>query len=126
LLDNKNNLANLTHYFAKKVKIKGKIYLSLRNAAKNLKESRTNIFRKCLDVKNQDYELIETSFVAEKTNVKAKQATQTDYFKASLPCEINNLSYASLNKASKKLGIHSKTIKKRILSPSYPNYSFKN
>ena len=113
--------ANSIHYFAQKVKIRGEIYTSLRKAAQSLKESRTNISRKCLDEKNEEYGFIETSLILKDTSLKL---TQKYYFKASLPCEIDNLSYTSLNQASKKLGIHPKTIKKRIQSTSYPNYRF--
>nr|AOC61479.1 putative GIY-YIG homing endonuclease [Rhexinema sarcinoideum] len=114
---------NSTQYFAQKVKIKGKLYSSLKKAAQSLKESRTNIFRKCLDPKNGDYELIETNLLEENLNLKL---TQKYYFKAFLPCEINNQYYGSLNQASKALGIDRKTIKKRIQSPSYPNYRLLN
>lgn len=113
----------LTQYFAQKVKIKGKLYSSLRKAAQSLKKSRTNISRKCLDSKNDDYELVEPNLLDENFNLKL---TQKYSFKASLPCEINNHYYASLNQASKALGIDRKTIKKRIQSTSYPNYRLLN
>ena len=60
-------------YFAQKVEINGVFYTSLRKAALILKESRTNISRKCLDPHNPKYPFIETSAVIqEDSNLKIK------------------------------------------------------
>ena len=108
-------------YFAKKVEINGISYKSLKNAALILKESRTNLSRKCLDPKNQEYKFIETNLVIQDLKLNS---TQKSFFKAELPCEIDNIKYPSLNTASKKLRIDRKVIKKRILSLFYPSYRF--
>lgn len=45
--------------YSQKVKINNKVYSSLREAAKNLNQSRTHITRKCRDPKNHDFIFLE-------------------------------------------------------------------
>nr|QWL15256.1 hypothetical protein [Ulva rigida] len=104
------------NFYTQKVKIKGVIYNSLRQASSIVLESRTNLVRKCKDINNKDYILLE-----KQTYLKAKI-----YEKNSIPCQINTIIYPSISKASKTLNHSYETITKRCKSNKYPNYMFIN
>jgi hypothetical protein len=101
-----------TPFFPRSIQVNEKKYKSLNQAARELKESRTHLVRKCLSKKNLNYNFIETWL------------TQKYAFKSSQPCRIDNKNYSSLNEAGKDLNLNHKTIKNRILSKKYPNYAF--
>ncbi len=102
------------NFYSQKLKIFGKTYNSLRQAALSLKESRTQISRKCRDETNIDYVFLE------QTNY------DKIYKKNSIPCKIDNKIYYSISQASKSLKQSFTTIKKRCKSKKYPNYIFLN
>lgn len=102
------------------IQIRGQIYPSLSNAARLLKESRTNIVRKALNPENLDY-----VFLSQEDNL-ALNLEQEYKFRKPCSCFINGVVYQSLNLAAKDLGIHHKTVKNRILSDKWPNYRFFN
>lgn len=104
------------NFYTQKVKIKGLIYISLRQASSILSESRTNLVRKCKNSKNKDY-----IFLEKQTYAKAKI-----YEKNSIACKINNIVYLSISEASKNLKHSYETINKRCKSNKYPNYIFLN
>nr|YP_636225.1 putative site-specific DNA endonuclease [Tupiella akineta]AAV80647.1 putative site-specific DNA endonuclease [Tupiella akineta] len=98
------------NFYSQKVLIKGTVYQSLREAAIGLKESRTNLMRKLGDLKNLDYQLLET----------------TGYKKRSIACQITNVKYLMLSEAAKTLKQSPTTIKKKCKSEEYPNSIFLN
>lgn len=104
------------NFYTQKVKIKGVIYNSLRQASLIVDESRTNLVRKCKDINNKNY-----IFLEKKTYIKAKI-----YENNSIPCKINNIIYPSISNASKTLNHSYETITKRCKSNNYPNYMFIN
>jgi len=102
------------HQTYQKVKINDKIYLSLREAARIVKELRTNITRKCRDRKNQNYNFITTELTKQET-VQSKK---------SKPCSINGITYVSMAAAAKHTKQSSSTIRRRCLSKTNLNYCF--
>lgn len=100
------------NFYSQKICVKGQVFESLRKAAISLKESRTHIMRKCKDLKNMDYLLLE------------KTPYKEIYKKKSIACRIDNTNYLSLSDASKALKLHSTTIKNRCKSKKYLNYVF--
>lgn len=100
-------------FYAQGVKINNQNFPSLSNAATLLKESRTNLVRKCLDQKNSKYLFVTSNL------------TQKYVFRKSVSCEIEGVFYPSLAQAGKVLHLNHKTIKNRILSKKYPTYVFK-
>lgn len=109
-----NTLDTKQTFFAKSVMIKGELYPSLSQAALVLKESRTNLVRKCKNDHNCEYNFFEQS-----GNGNQKYA-----FRKATPCLINNIYYPSLSKAGKKLKINHKTIKHRIESNKWEKYTY--
>jgi group I intron endonuclease len=109
------NRPNFKNSFSSQViKINNKIYSSLNEAAKELKESRTNLLRKCLNPSIENYTIVESEIA----NIKKYT------FYKSQACVIDGVFYSSLNQAAKRLKTDHKTIKNRILSEKYPNYNF--
>ena len=100
------------NFYSQKICIKGQVFESFRKAAISLGQSRTHIMRKCNDSKNTDYLRLE------------KTSYKEIYKKKSIACRIDNINFLSLSEASKRLKIHSTTIKKRCKSTKYPNYVF--
>lgn len=100
------------NFYSKQVKIKGKIYQSLKQASASLNESRTHLTRKCRDPNNTDYVFLEI------TNY------DKIYKKNSICCKIDNVVYSSISQASKALKKSPTTIKRRCESTNYPNYLF--
>ena len=98
---------------ARSISVHNKIYDSLHDAARQLNESRTNLVRKCRAEDNEHYFFVQST----NENISYK------FHKAS-PCKIYNRTFTSLNEAAKKLNINRSTIKNRILSKNYPEYSY--
>jgi hypothetical protein len=76
------------------IRIKGQIYPSLSNAAKLLKEARTNIVRKALNPENLD-----SMFLTQGENA-GLNLKQEYIFHKSCPCIINGIVYQSLSLAA--------------------------
>lgn len=101
------------------IEIRGQIYPSLSNAARVLKESRTNIVRKALNPKILDYVFRIHEEHEENALLNSKQEYK---FRRSCACIIDGQFSKSLNEAARDLEINQKTIKNRILSDKWPNY----
>ena len=102
-VDNKKIWINYSQH----VKIKNKIYSSLRQAAKLTGESRTNLTRKCKHVKINDY-----VFLDKKTTGKK-----------SISVIINGVKYESIREAAACLKKSPATIRRRCYSKQYLNYN---
>lgn len=94
------------------VQINNQIYEGLRAASRALKESRTNIKRKCLDESITNYKFINSS---EPQNV---------YKKRSKPCMIHNVFYDSIKNAAEKTKLSSSTIRRRCMDKTNHKYKF--
>jgi DNA-directed RNA polymerase subunit F len=121
-----NKSKSTNNHSPQKVKIRGIFYLSIREAAKTLNESRTNIRRLCLNSKNKDYEFIELfNFNAKNKNYEfIEPLIKSEIFPVSQPCKIDNIIYTSMRHVSRELKIPNKQIKKRLFSSNYPTYIF--
>ena len=95
------------------VEVKGIRYSSMREAAKTLNISRTNLKRKCEDPTQTDYIYCER--VVEITSYSHKR-TQ--------PCSLYGRTYNSLTEAARDLHMHFNTVKKRCLSKDFPDCFF--
>lgn len=95
------------------VQINDQTYQSLRSAARILKQSRTNLTRKCRDISNPNYNFITTD---------TKQ--ETVYSKKSKPCIINGIMYESMATAAKHVKQSASTIRRRCMSKTNLNYRF--
>lgn len=100
------------NFYSQQLKIKGKIYQSLRRASATLNESRTHLTRKCRDPNNTDYVFLD------------KINYEKIYKKNSISCKIDDIVYSWISQASKALKKSPTTIKKRCESINYPNYLF--
>ena len=100
------------NFYSQKLQIKNIIYNSLRQAAISTGESRTNINRKCRDIKNTDYIFLEKS--------------NHIYKKRSISCKIDGIIYSSISEASTVLKQSPNTIRVRCKSEKYPNYILLN
>nr|YP_009367888.1 putative GIY-YIG homing endonuclease [Hazenia capsulata]ARK14894.1 putative GIY-YIG homing endonuclease [Hazenia capsulata] len=109
---NKQQTPKKKFFESHKVLINGSVYPSLRQAAKQIGESRTNRMRKIKDLKNLDYQHLEI--------VSSKK----HYKKRSMPCSIDNVHYLSLSDAAKELKQSPTTIKKKCQSSDFPNFIF--
>lgn len=99
--------------YRRSIKIRGKLYPSLRQAAKILKESRTNITRKCDDPKNSTYFYYETIF--DETRHSKRSA---------ISCCVHDKIYSSLTEAARDQKMHFYTVKKRCLSKHFSDCYF--
>jgi len=100
------------NFYSQKVKIKNKIYPSLRQASLLTGESRTHLTRKCKTARSKDYLFLE------KTDDKKLSKRN------SICVTIDNVFYNSISQAASTLKKSPATIKKRCQSEKYPNYSF--
>ena len=103
---------------AKSVMIHGLFYSSLSQAARVLKESRTNLVRKCKSDHYKNY-----TFWQPEQQLKTPQKNYS--FKKSTACFVDNVFYSSLSQAGKALKISHKTVKNRIESHKWPKYQYR-
>lgn len=94
--------------YSQQIKVEGKIYHSLRSAALILKQSKTNLIRKCRDQNNLNYQYLE----------------KVPYTKCCQPVQIDGIYYPSIKAATLKLKLAFSTVKKRCQSEQYPTYIF--
>ena len=96
------------------VQINDQTYHSLRSAARILKQSRTNLTRKCRDILNPNDNFIITDFIKQ----------EKVYSKKSKPCIINDVTYESMAAATKHTRQSASTIRRRCMSKTNLNYRF--